>query len=103
MRPVIHPISTGVNMDKNKNHYRWFTNKECEYYPCHEFEGINCLFCFCPLYFNDDCGGEYIILKNGIKDCSSCFIPHSAEGYDHIVEQLRKTALAKIAQDHYNK
>ena len=103
MRPVVNPMSTGVKMDKNHNHYRWFTNKKCEYYPCHEFDEINCLFCFCPLYFNDDCGGEYTILKSGIKDCSNCIIPHSAEGYDYIVEELRKTALAKIARDHNKK
>ena len=54
-------------MDKHHDHYRWFTNRECEYYPCHEFAEINCLFCFCPLYFNDGCGGEYTILKSGIK------------------------------------
>ena len=69
-------------MDKHHDHYRWFTNRECEYYPCHEFAEINCLFCFCPLYFNDGCGGEYTILKSGIKDCSGCMIPHTAEGYD---------------------
>lgn len=72
----------------NKNNYKWFTNKNCEYYPCHKFKEINCLFCFCPLYFFDDCGGDFILLKNGVKDCKNCSIPHSKEGYDYIIEKL---------------
>ena len=30
-------------------------------------------------------------------------IPHTAEGYDRIVEKLRETALAKIATDQKDK
>ena len=81
---------TGVKMHRHTDNHRWFTNTKCEYYPCHDFKEINCLFCFCPLYFEDDCNGEYIILKSGTKDCSKCFIPHSDEGYDRIVEKLKK-------------
>lgn len=37
-----------------KNSYKFFENKECEYYPCHkDMESINCLFCYCPLYHLD--------------------------------------------------
>lgn len=35
------------------NSYRFFQNKECEYFPCHKTENeeeFNCLFCYCPLY-----------------------------------------------------
>lgn len=47
---------------------------------CHSVKGdLNCLFCYCPLYENVDCGGNYIILQNGIKDCSTCLKPHSKE------------------------
>ena len=34
-------------------HYSFFSNKECEYFPCHQGadpENFNCLFCYCPLY-----------------------------------------------------
>ena len=34
-------------------HFAFYTNKECEYYPCHpvpEGTEFNCLFCYCPLY-----------------------------------------------------
>lgn len=69
--------------------YRFFSNKECEYYPCHDASEINCLFCFCPLYFLD-CKGNYITLENGIKDCSGCLIPHTEKGYDYVVRVITK-------------
>lgn len=70
--------------------YKFFTNKECEYYPCHNVENINCLFCFCPLYFLGKCGGNYMVLENGLKDCSKCTIPHSEKGYDYIIKKIKK-------------
>ena len=36
-----------------ENSYRFFQNKSCEYFPCHEIKDsgdFNCLFCYCPLY-----------------------------------------------------
>lgn len=70
-------------------YYKFFENRKCEYYPCHKnVKGINCLFCFCPLYKLEDCGGEYIILDNGIKDCSNCMLPHGPAGYDIIIRKL---------------
>lgn len=70
--------------------YKFFTNKECEFYPCHNTDRINCLFCFCPLYKYKDCGGNFVILDNGIKDCSNCNLPHSEKGYDYIIQKLIK-------------
>lgn len=69
--------------------YKFFENKDCEYYPCHKSERINCLFCFCPLYKKDDCGGNYQKLPNGVKDCSNCNLPHSEKGYDFIIDKLK--------------
>lgn len=47
---------------------------------CHETDDdINCLFCFCPFYYLDECGGEYKILESGIKDCSDCILRHKKE------------------------
>ena len=46
-----------------ENSYRFFSNRECQYYPCHEgIEEMNCLFCYCPLYERRHCPGnpEYI-------------------------------------------
>ena len=74
--------------------YRYFANKECKYFPCHESkEDFNCLFCYCPMYRFSDCPGNPCYFeKNGkkIKDCSNCNFPHCPENYDKIIEILRK-------------
>lgn len=75
--------------------YRFFENKECEYYPCHKAEQINCLFCFCPLYGFDDCGGNFKIIHSSdgdkCKDCSDCVLPHIPDiGYEHVINRLTK-------------
>lgn len=73
-----------------ENSYRFYNNKDCEYLPCHNVQDIdnfNCMFCYCPLYFLEECGGNY---KNthGIKDCSNCIIPHRPNGYDYINKKV---------------
>ena len=70
--------------------YRFFVNKKCEYYPCHNKIPLNCLFCFCPLYYMKNCGGSFVITRN-VKDCSNCLIPHKYNGYDHIIKKLKKS------------
>lgn len=75
------------------NSYRFFNNRECEYFPCHKVnnpERFNCLFCFCPLYFLEDCGGRFKLTSKGVKDCTDCTIPHMPEGYDYILKKLRE-------------
>ena len=87
-----------------KNNYAYFKNTECEYFPCHKTDGesFNCLFCYCPLYaLGDKCGGNFVYTEDGIKDCSNCLIPHSENGYSHIisrfdeVSEIAKKALKK--------
>jgi len=51
-------------------------NSVCK--PCHGEDTI-CLFCYCPLYECEECGGNYVILPNGVKDCSTCKRPHQRE------------------------
>lgn len=69
-------------------HYTCFSNKDCEYFPCHDAGGredFNCLFCYCPLYaLGKDCGGNFKYLPNGRKDCSGCIFPHLPENYDAV-------------------
>ena len=77
-----------------ENSYRFFSNKECKYYPCHkDIEEINCLFCYCPMFHLPSCPGnlEYIE-KNGkmIRKCTGCTYVHKAENYDNIMKVLRK-------------
>ena len=77
-----------------KNSYRYFANKECEYYPCHKgLEDFNCLFCYCPLYSKRNCPGkpEYIEVRGKqIKSCLHCTFPHQPENYDVIMKFLSK-------------
>jgi Zn-finger protein len=56
-------------------------------------EWKSCLFCWCPLYLLD-CGGHFT-LKNNVKDCSACTIPHTAEGYDYVVKTVQRQVYGK--------
>lgn len=73
------------------DHYKHFSHTECEYFPCHDCKDpaqFNCLFCYCPLYaLGEDCGGNFVYLENGIKDCTACTIPHSPGGFEHVMER----------------
>lgn len=74
-----------------KNSSSFFRNFECENFPCHKTtdpENFNCLFCYCPLYNLKDCGGNYVLTNNGIKDCSNCTIPHNANNYQYIIGKI---------------
>ena len=75
-------------------HYKFFQNSQCEYFPCHKTkdkEKFNCLFCYCPLYsLGDQCGGNFQYTEEGIKDCSQCLLPHGTKGYEHIMSHMSK-------------
>ena len=72
--------------------YKFFQNRECEYFPCHEKadkESFSCLFCYCPLYaLGNQCGGNFVYTKDGVKDCSKCLLPHKRENYEKILEKM---------------
>ena len=76
------------------NSSRFFENKECEYYPCHEgLTNFNCLFCYCPMYRVEHCpGNPSYIEKNGknIKVCTNCTFPHVPENYDTVIKVISK-------------
>ncbi len=78
--------------------YSFFSHRECEYYPCHrdaDPDNFNCLFCYCPFYMlGDQCGGQFVYLRNGHKDCSRCLYPHLRENYDEIIARYREIAAA---------
>lgn len=78
------------NNPKTEN-YKFFQNKECEFFPCHEVENIdefNCLFCYCPLYMlKNKCGGN-MKYTNGFKDCSGCTVTHSKNAFDHVMSKM---------------
>lgn len=66
----------------DKDQKQFFQNVGCELFPCKNTPELNCMLCFCPLY-HLDCEGNFTILKNGLKDCSKCLIPHE-KGYEYI-------------------
>ncbi len=75
-----------------ENSYRFYRNLDCSYFPCHKVENtedFNCMFCYCPLYLLEECGGNYIYY-HGVKDCSNCLVPHRPKGYDYINTKLRE-------------
>lgn len=78
-----------------QNSYKFFQNRECEYFPCHKTdtpETFNCLFCYCPLYRKENCIGTpcYILDGKGqrIRDCSYCMTVHRPEMYEKVLEEL---------------
>lgn len=85
-----------------KNSYKYFSNTDCEYFPCHkisEGESFNCLFCYCPLYaLSDKCGGNCSFLPDGTKDCSNCKLPHTEGGYDFIIKKFNE--ISQLAKKH---
>ena len=72
--------------------FAYFKNDKCEWFPCHKTdnpEDFNCLFCYCPLYnLGDKCGGNFKYLKNGVKSCCDCMLPHKRGNYGLIMEKL---------------
>lgn len=83
-------------LDWKGKSFSFFCNKNCEWFPCHEFEdeeNFNCLFCYCPLYALDDkCGGNFTYTDKGVKDCSDCILPHIKDQYGHIIEKFSDIA-----------
>lgn len=73
---------------------RFFSNMQCEYFPCHSLKGdFNCLFCYCPMYSFKNCpGNPRFKEKNGnlIKICTDCTYPHKPDNYDSIIAFLSK-------------
>ena len=81
------------------NSYKYFENRECKYYPCHEgIEEMNCLFCYCPLYHLENCPGNPSYKERDgrrIKVCTACTFPHEPGNYDRIVELIRRDQLSR--------
>jgi len=81
-------------VSNRKHSYKYYENKACQFFPCHEDvweeQGVhNCLFCYCPLYFKEDCGGDFTMVEEVkplyVKDCSNCTKNHDKDSYEFIV------------------
>ena len=78
----------------------FFTNRECECFPCHEGvppERFNCLFCYCPLYaLGARCGGTFFYDEEGVKHCERCTVLHDGDAGAALVK-ARFDDLAALA------
>ena len=90
------------NDEKMENSQRFFENRDCKYFPCHEgMEGraFNCLFCYCPMNPYPDCPGDPVLRenKNGrvFKDCTNCRFPHIPDNYEAVLAFLKKKMYEK--------
>jgi glycerophosphoryl diester phosphodiesterase len=55
------------------------SRSNCDYYPCHHFEGQDCTHCFCPLYpCRDPDLGKFVRTKRGkrVWTCIDCRLVH---------------------------
>ncbi len=87
-----------MNQKNERKHSAYFSNRECEYFPCHpgaDPENFNCLFCYCPFYLlGDKCGGNFRYNAKGFKDCTDCQYPHKAENYEKIIKRYSEIVAA---------
>ena len=76
-------------MNAEKEHYKFFQNRQCEYFPCHQGvdeADFNCLFCYCPLYaLGRKCGGDCYYNAKGNKVCADCTFPHQRANYSRVI------------------
>jgi len=90
-------------MDQPKNSSRFFQNRDCAYFPCHQGvpeADFNCLFCYCPLYaLGKRCGGKAVYLENGVKSCMECAFPHRRENYDRVIGRFQDIVEAVARMD----
>ena len=90
-------------MAEPAKNYRFFQNRACEYFPCHEGvpeENFNCLFCYCPLYaLGRKCGGNCTYTEGGFKSCMNCSFPHHRENYDALIARYGEISAVVARMD----
>jgi glycerophosphoryl diester phosphodiesterase len=68
--------------------------RNCEYYPCHHFEGQVCTHCFCPLYpCKDPELGKFVITKRGkrVWSCIDCQLVHKPKVAEYLTDHPEAT------------
>lgn len=88
------------NKKPEECNYSFTQHRACEFFPCHKTDdpdNFNCLFCYCPLYtLGGKCGGNFVYLENGHKDCSNCLVPHRRGSYSYVISKYPE--LAELAK-----
>lgn len=71
------------------------SRSNCDYYPCHHFEGQDCTHCFCPLYpCRDQDLGKFVITKRGkrVWTCIDCRLVHRPKVAEYLSQHPEATA-----------
>lgn len=71
------------------------SRSNCDYYPCHHFEGQDCTHCFCPLYpCRDSDLGKFVITKRGkrVWTCIDCRLVHKPKVAEYLSQHPEATA-----------
>ncbi|VVB65201.1 Glycerophosphoryl diester phosphodiesterase family protein [uncultured archaeon] len=71
------------------------SRSNCDYYPCHHFEGQDCTHCFCPLYpCRDTDLGKFVITKRGkrVWTCIDCRLVHRQNVAEYLSQHPEATA-----------
>jgi len=71
------------------------SRSNCDYYPCHNFEGQDCTHCFCPLYpCRDPDLGKFVITKRGkrVWTCIDCRLVHRPIVSEYLSQHPEATA-----------
>jgi len=64
---------------------------------------MNCMFCYCPLYFSGElCGGDFKYTKGGVKDCSACLMIHDENAWNFVNAKLKELHIKKETEDREN-
>ena len=92
-----------IDRDWHGKEYAFYSHTSCEAFPCHKIQDLkqfNCLFCYCPLYvLGDECGGRFSYTSNGVKDCSSCTVPHERDNYGYVISRFQDI-VKKVKKPH---
>ena len=88
IRSQIHPLAEEFYTRFLEGEIVEGPNLECEYYPCHEDNGV-CTFCYCPFYpCGDSATGGKWIKDKGVWSCEDCIWIHKKEVVDCILEKF---------------
>ena len=71
------------------------SRSNCDYYPCHHFDGQDCTHCFCPLYpCRDPDLGKFVITKRGkrVWTCIDCRLVHRPNVAEYLTQHPEATA-----------
>ena len=94
-------VLRSVRGEKKEGSTSFFVNRACKSFPCHDVpeSEFNCMFCYCPLYDTEDCGGDYFYNDRNIKNCKNCGFPHFRDNYPKLIKKLKEKMYGSGSQE----